>query len=76
MAPISIEEAQAHLEDLIARLGPGEEVRIVEGDKTVARLVRGPAGGKKPRRPGSAIGQFFVCEDDDEHLRDFEAYMP
>ena len=28
-----------------------------------------------PRRPGSAVGKFFILAEDDEHLADFEEYM-
>lgn len=29
-----------------------------------------------PRRPGSAVGKFFILAEDDEHLADFKEYMP
>jgi antitoxin (DNA-binding transcriptional repressor) of toxin-antitoxin stability system len=38
-AMISIEEAQAHLAELIAKLVPGEELVITKGDRPVAKLV-------------------------------------
>ncbi|MBX7233459.1 MAG: hypothetical protein K1X65_03675 [Caldilineales bacterium] len=31
---------------------------------------------KKQRRPGSAKGILKIVSEDDEHLKDFEAYMP
>lgn len=31
---------------------------------------------KKQRRPGSARGILRIVSEDDEHLKDFEAYMP
>ena len=71
MTPVSIEEAQAALPSLIAKLKPGEQVEITEADHTVARLVGGPfrVGGK--RRPGSAVGKLVIHQDDDEHLDGF-----
>lgn len=38
-AMISIEEAQAHLAELIAKLVPGEELVITQGDQPIAKLV-------------------------------------
>ena len=29
----------------------------------------------QPRRPGSAIGKFFILAEDEEHLADFKEYM-
>lgn len=75
---ISIEDAQTHLPELIAKLQPGEEVQIMAGQQIVARLV----GSTKtvqvshPRQPGSAVGTLTILSDDDEHLQDFRDYMP
>lgn len=76
MSTVSMQEAQASLPSLIAKLEPGEEVRITEDHRTVARLVGEPAHDRRPRRPGSAIGKLVVLEDDDQHLDDFREYMP
>jgi antitoxin (DNA-binding transcriptional repressor) of toxin-antitoxin stability system len=76
MTTATIEEAQAHLATLIARLKPGEEVVIVERDRPVARLVGERIAKTGPRQPGSAIGKLTIVEDDDAHLEDFREYMP
>ena len=76
MATATIQEAQAHLPVLIAKLKPGEELLITQDDHPVARLVAEPAATKKARRPGSAIGKLTIVEDDDSHLEDFKEYMP
>jgi antitoxin (DNA-binding transcriptional repressor) of toxin-antitoxin stability system len=39
MVQIAVAEAQLHLPELIASLKPGEEVQILSGDRTVARLI-------------------------------------
>jgi len=31
---------------------------------------------RQPRQPGSAKGKLTILAEDDEHLRDFQAYMP
>jgi antitoxin (DNA-binding transcriptional repressor) of toxin-antitoxin stability system len=74
-ATITVEEAQAHLKELIGSLGPGEELVITEGQRAVAKIVgQGPAA-RKPRRAGSAKGKLIILKEDDEHLKDFEEYM-
>jgi len=75
MESITIEQAQASLAAVIARLTPGEEVVIVQQDRPVARLMAEPTPRGKGRRPGSAIGTLRVVADDDAHLDDFREYM-
>ena len=75
-ATITLEEAQAKLPELIRQLFKGDEVAITEGDLVVARIV-----GERPlvgRRPGSGLCKrmITVVADDDEHVKDFAAYMP
>ncbi len=76
MTTATIEEVQARLPALLGELKPGEELVIIEHDRPVARLVAGPPPKRKPRQPGSAIGLLTIVEEDDEHLKDFEEYMP
>jgi len=72
---ISLEEAQAHLSELVGKLAPGEEIIITEGQRPVAKIVGQGVPARKPRRPGSARGKLIILEEDDEHLKDFEEYM-
>jgi prevent-host-death family protein len=75
MRTATVAEVQAHLPDLLERIGAGEEVIITSDGKPVGRLV-------PPRLPiGMAIlgrgnGKLISYVDDDEHLKDFEEYMP
>jgi len=73
-ATITVEEAQAHLKELIGNLAPGEELIITEGELPVAKIVGQGVPARKPRRPGSAKGKLIILEEDDEHLKDFDAY--
>ena len=73
---ISIEEAQAHLAELIAGLQPGEELVITQNEQPVARLIAQGREARQPRKPGSAKGKLVILADDDEHLQDFKEYMP
>lgn len=72
---VTIEEAQAGLRALIARLAPGEELEITENSRPLARIVATGSASRKPRRPGSAKGKLTILEEDDEHLDDFADYM-
>ncbi len=75
-ATVSIEEAQAHLAELIEKLGPGEEVVITHNKQPVARLISQREAARRPRQPGSAKGKLIIHSEDDEHLDDFREYMP
>jgi antitoxin (DNA-binding transcriptional repressor) of toxin-antitoxin stability system len=75
VSTVTIEEAQARLPGLIAELKPGEAVLITQDDRPVARLVA-ERKARKPRNPGSAVGQLTIVSEDDEHLKDFKEYMP
>lgn len=74
-ATITMEEAQAHLKELIGNLAPGEELVITEGQRPVAKIVGQGVPARKPRVPGSAKGKLVILKEDDEHLKDFEEYM-
>jgi antitoxin (DNA-binding transcriptional repressor) of toxin-antitoxin stability system len=76
MSTVTLEEAQAHLSELIDRLQPGETVVITRNDKPVARLLVEEPPPRKPRKAGSAKGLLTIIQDDDEHLEDFQEYMP
>ncbi len=76
MSAVTLEEAQAHLPELIDRLQPGESVVITRNEKPVARLLVEESPKRKPRKAGSAKGILTIIQDDDEHLKDFEEYMP
>ncbi len=76
MQTITLEEAQVRLGSLIATLKAGEEVVITQHDRPVARLIAESTPTGKPRQPGSAVGQLVILQEDDEHLKDFQEYMP
>lgn len=75
MATVTIEEAQAHLGDLIDKLQPGEEVVITRNAEPVAKLV---AAGTPTllRQPGLLKDKIlYMAEDFDAPLEDFQEYM-
>jgi prevent-host-death family protein len=78
MATITIQEAQAKLPDLIHNLKPGDELVITENNQPVAKLVSEVPKPKPALRPPPGLGKGFITilSDDDEHLKDFEEYIP
>jgi prevent-host-death family protein len=76
MATVTIEEAQAHLTELIDKLQPGEEVIITRNAQPVARLVPAAAPARPPRQPGLLKDKILHMADDfDAPLEDFQEYM-
>jgi antitoxin (DNA-binding transcriptional repressor) of toxin-antitoxin stability system len=72
---ITIEEAQAKLPELIAKLIPGEEVITTQNDQPVAEL-HPIAKEKLQPKFGTCKGMLTIVADDEEHLEDFKKYMP
>ena len=70
---VELEVAQTTLSELIAGLKPDEEVEIVHNHKPVARIVL-PRSGTP--RFGNCKGMLTIVSEDNEHLKDFEEYMP
>ena len=73
---IPLEQAQAHLAEVIAKMIPGEEILITKNEQPIAKLVGQAPPARKPRVPGSAQGKLIVHAEDEEHLEDFKEYMP
>lgn len=79
MSILTLADVQANLPRVIDSLRPGEDVLIVDHDRPIAKLTgveTTSQSRRKPRVPGSAIGQLTVVSDDDDHLKDFAEYMP
>ena len=75
MTVMTVEEAQAKLPEVIEHLSPGEELIITRNSRPVAQLIGLPA--QKPRPiPGRGRGKLVILAEDDEHLQDFQDYMP
>jgi prevent-host-death family protein len=73
---VELDEAQARLKEIIARLGPDDEVVITDHNRPVARLVGGRKAGRQPRQAGNCKGMITLLIEDEEHLEDFQEYMP
>ena len=74
MSTVTLEEAQAHLPELVEQLIAGEEIAITRGTETVAVLV-GRQRSPKRRVAGLMRGKLTIVSDDDEHLKDFAEYL-
>lgn len=72
MAPISVEEAQDRLPELMDDAAEGEEVVIARADGLAFRLV--PIDIAPRPRFGSARGLFTMADDFDVPLEDFQEY--
>lgn len=74
---ITIEDAQAHLDEFIAQLHFGDEVVITRNEQPVARLIGLAPVEKKKRRPGTLKGTVLgMAPDFNATLDDFKDYMP
>lgn len=74
MSTITLEDAQAHLAELIEKLAPGEEIIITRGRAPVAKLVA-QHGAASHREAGLMKGRLSIVSDDTEHLQDFTEYQ-
>ena len=75
---MAVEDINLTLAELLERLTPGDEVILTRNQQPVAKLVSeqpSPTPGLRPP-PGLGKGIITVVSDDDEHLKDFEEYMP
>ena len=72
---ITLEEAQASLPELIERLQPGAEIVITRNNQPVAELHLPQTTLSQPRF-GSCRGALAIRAEDDEHLQDFQEYLP
>src|SRR5437763_17061857 len=55
MTMMTIDQAQAHLPEVISKLQPGEEVALTQADRVVAKLAGHAESSQPPRQPGSPI---------------------
>jgi antitoxin (DNA-binding transcriptional repressor) of toxin-antitoxin stability system len=73
VSTVTLEEAQAHLSDLLDRLQPNEEIIITDHGQPLAHVKK--AGRNLwPCKAGSAAGKIRLAPDFDAPLEDFEEY--
>lgn len=72
MDTVSLQDAQAHLPELIHHLSPGDELIVTENNRAVARIVP-PAATAGARKLGTLRGTvLFVAPDFDAPLDEFK----
>lgn len=75
MNAVTLEEAQAHLPELIARLEPGEEITVTVSGNPLARVKKAERTSW-PCQAGTAKGRTFrMAPDFDAPLDDFKESM-
>jgi antitoxin (DNA-binding transcriptional repressor) of toxin-antitoxin stability system len=74
MSTVTLEEAQAHLPQLIEQLQPGEEITITENGRPLAQVKKAQRTSW-PCKSGSAAGKVWMAPDFDAPLEDFKEYM-
>ena len=75
MTTISLEEAQARLPDLLARLQPGEEITITEHGQPLAQVKKIERTSCPSRAGCYRKAEFWMAPDFDAPLADFKDYM-
>jgi antitoxin (DNA-binding transcriptional repressor) of toxin-antitoxin stability system len=77
MQTVSVEEAQAHLGEILQKLQPGEEVVITRDGQPIATIkATAPAPQRKPRQLGTLKGTvLYVAPDFDAIPEGFEEYV-
>ena len=75
MATVNLDDAKAHLPELILGLSPGEELVIVQAGQPLATLTR-TGSNQWPCKAGSAMNtKHWMAPDFDAPLEDFREYM-
>ncbi len=77
MTTISLEEAQAHLSEIVARLHPGDEILLTRDDQPVATIKATTQTQRAAPRLGTLKGTILhIAPDFDAIPEGFEEYLP
>ena len=75
MSTRTLDDAQAHLREIVSHLEPGEEVILTENGEPLAKLMR-TRRTAWPCKAGSAKDKIlWIAPDFDSPLDDFKDYM-
>ena len=75
MSPLNLDEAQAHLREIVASLQPGEEVVLTDNGEPLAKLVK-TERTSWPCKAGSAKDKIhWMAPDFNAPLDEFKEYM-
>jgi prevent-host-death family protein len=75
MSTLNLDDAQAHLREIVSRLQPGEEIVLTDNGQPLARLIR-TERTSWPCKAGSAKDKILaIAPDFDAPLDEFKEYM-
>ena len=75
MPMLNLDDAQAHLREIVTGLQPGEEVVLTDNGQPLAKLTRAPRTSW-PCKAGSAKDKIlWIAPDFDAPLDEFREYM-
>ena len=75
MSTVTLEEAQAHLPELIGRLQPGEEITITSHGQPLAQVKKAERTSWPCKAGSYRKAEFWMAPDFDAPLEDFKEYM-
>jgi antitoxin (DNA-binding transcriptional repressor) of toxin-antitoxin stability system len=75
MTTVSIEEAKAHLDELIQHLQPGEEMLITDRGRPLAQVKKAERTSWPCQAGSYRKADFWMAPDFDAPLDDFKEYM-
>ncbi len=75
MSTVTLEEAKARLDELIARLQPGEEILITEHGKPLAQVKKAESTSWPCNAGSYRKAEFWMAPDFDAPLDDIKEYM-
>ena len=77
MQTMPLDQAQGHLEEIIAKLSPGEEIVLTRDDQPVATIRAAPAPPREQPLFGTLRGSIrYIAPDFDAIPEGFEDYLP
>jgi antitoxin (DNA-binding transcriptional repressor) of toxin-antitoxin stability system len=73
---IPIQEASAHLAELVRALEPGDQIVLTDGTRRVGRIVPEPLP-QTQRQAGVCKGMLEIIDDEEDAILDhFRDYVP
>lgn len=75
MTTVTLDDAKAHLDTLIAGLQPGEELTITDQGQPLARITKAERTSWPCKAGSYRKAGFWMAPDFDAPLEDFKEYM-
>ena len=75
MSTVTLDEAKAHLDELIVRLQPGEEILITDHGQPLAQIRKADRTSWPCKAGSYRRAEFWMAPDFDAPLDDFKEYM-